>query len=176
MPEFFSYSLDPFPCTRTRNQEVQLLTLRRPHLNRRAAVRGGHRLAPLSRCAAAGQTAAAQGSGPRGRGGLQPAGACGGGRRGQCVPRGKRRRPGARAEADTRWRPEAGGRPAALQADPRGGGRPEPSARDPPVRPTARGASGGWGRGARGSGAERTRRLDAGSSMRCLHNTVVINF
>ena len=38
MPEFFSYSLDPFPCTRTRNQEVQLLTLRRPHLNCTRAV------------------------------------------------------------------------------------------------------------------------------------------
>ena len=36
--EFFSYSLDLFPCTKTRNQEVQLLTLRRPHLNCTRAV------------------------------------------------------------------------------------------------------------------------------------------
>jgi len=80
MPEFFSYSLDPFPCTRTRNQEVQLLTLRRPHLNCTRAV-----TVALHRSAAAQLLGKPLQHGGRGLGGEEacslqvPAAAAGGG-------------------------------------------------------------------------------------------------
>jgi len=163
MPEFFSYSLDPFPCTRTRNQEVQLLTLRRPHLNCTRAV-----AVALHRSAAVQLLGNPLQHGGRGLGGEEacslqvPAAAAGGGSA-RCAGNASGRGRGPR-------RTRGGGRRrvAALlpcMQIPAAAGDPSRARgiRRRPAQPTAGGASGGWGRGARGSGAERTRRLDAGS-------------